>query len=312
MHITFLGLGTMGAALVRAHLKAGSTCTIWNRTISKPIVSELQKEGALVQGDLLKAIVASQYLVICLVSHETAFESLDGLPDSDQATEAFSKLKAVINLTSGTPGDAKKMNEWMKERQASVYIAGAIMAGPDNIGNPESSFILYSGDIPETIEEEVKDLISVFGRAEYAGAKVKSARIYDNASLAATYSLFAGVMLSTAILSKAKSEDQSSTVEHQEGIFKPFQSYVSPLLRAAVNEIDDVAKSVEDDNEDAQGSAVSMLGASMRNVVRTCEEMGVDAGIIEQILSLCDEVVNDGQGGNGLTIVAKRMMRKNG
>ena len=309
MHLTFIGLGNMGAQLVRAHLKAGAQCTIWNRSPKKQIVTDLQEAGASYEGDVEKAITASDVLVICLPDHETIYKCLDALPSHSEDEAPFSTPKFIVNLSNGSPKDAENMDTWFKERQASVYVSAAIMAGPDNIGDHETSFILYSGEIPSDLNNDVESVLSPFGKTEYVGRAVRNAQLNNNASLAATYSLFAGALLSSAILSQAA--DASGGSGEQKGrILKPFQSYVAPLLKPAAGELDGLIKSVEDGNEDAQGASISMIGASLRNLSKTCKELNVDPGGVEHLWKLCDEMMNDGEGSKGMQVLVKKLISR--
>ena len=311
-NVTFIGLGNMGAALIRAHLKAGSNVTVWNRNLDKPIVSDLKKEGARVEGDFCTAIAASQFLVVALPEYASVYDCCNDI-SSEQLARAFSGLKAMINLTSGSPGDAREMQRWSQQHECSLHIDGGIMAGPDNIGDNETAFILYSGDIPDSLAGGVRELISVFGRPEYVGKSTGNARTYDNAVLAATYGMFNGLMLSTAILSKAGKQSYGSSSEKPNStgrMSEPIQRYVTPLLRAAVEENESFAKSLEQNNDDSQGSAVSMLASSLRNLLRSCEELGVDGSGLEHFWKLCDQVTQDGNGRGGMTLVAKRLMQQ--
>lgn len=291
---------------MRAHLKSGSQCTIWNRSSNKPIVTDLKAHGARYEEDLVKAIERSQFLVLCLPDHERVYECFNHASSEENLINAFAALKAVINLSNGTPGDAETMASWVRERGAQLYISGAIMAGPDNIGDEETAFILYSGEVPSNMEGEIKDMIFILGRPDYVGPAIGNAQLNNNASLAATYSLFAGVMLSSSILAKAN----QGTGQQSGRITKPFQSYVTPLLRPAIDEVDGLARSIEDDNEDAQGAAASMISASLRNLSRTCKELGVDGSAMDHLWKLCSEVVNDGDDGKGMVAVAKKMMKR--
>lgn len=307
MRTTFIGLGNMGAQLVRSHLRADTSCTIWNRSQDKSIVSELQDAGARYERDLSAAIAASEYLLMCLPDHESCYSCLEALQSKGEARTALSTLRAVINLSNGSPKDAETMDKWMKDRSVPCYISCAIMAGPENIGDSETAFMLYSGNISDDLQAKIEGLISVLGKPEYVGSAIGNAQLNNNASLAATYSLFAGALLSSAILSQAASASDLSPGQ-QSRVLKPFQSYVAPLLKPAAGELDGLVQSVEEGNDDAQGASISMIGASLRNLTKTCSELGIDAGIMEHLSKLCAEMDEAGDGGKGMAALARKMI----
>jgi len=50
LKVGFLGLGTMGSAIVNNLLKSGHDVTVWNRTVSKVMSEIAQCKGQLVGG----------------------------------------------------------------------------------------------------------------------------------------------------------------------------------------------------------------------------------------------------------------------
>jgi 3-hydroxyisobutyrate dehydrogenase-like beta-hydroxyacid dehydrogenase len=76
MHVGFIGLGNMGAAMAANLIRAGHDLAIWNRTADKgrPLV-----EGGAVQASSPRAAAAKREVVFTMLADDTALEAvLDG------------------------------------------------------------------------------------------------------------------------------------------------------------------------------------------------------------------------------------------
>src|SRR5687768_17444861 len=122
-HATVIGLGAMGVALAAAFLKDGHPTTVWNRTTEK--ADALVARGARRASTVADAIHASPVVVVCVLDYDVVREVLG------PAWGALSG-KAVINLTNGTPQQAREMAEWVAA-QGADYLDGGIMATPPMI-----------------------------------------------------------------------------------------------------------------------------------------------------------------------------------
>ncbi|MBL8592599.1 MAG: NAD(P)-dependent oxidoreductase, partial [Devosia sp.] len=132
--ITFLGLGAMGSALARAALTAKLDVTVWNRTPER--ADPLVAAGATAASGSTTAISAADLVVICLLDYPSVRAVLD-------AAGASLNGKTILNLTNGTPEQARGLAAWA-EAEGADYLDGGIMAIPPMIGRPET-LILTSG-----------------------------------------------------------------------------------------------------------------------------------------------------------------------
>src|SRR6218665_219083 len=78
MNVGFIGLGAMGAAMVRNLLAKGVAVTVWNR--SRAIVDELAAEGATPAASLDEVFASD--VVLSMLAHDQAIRDvlLDALP----------------------------------------------------------------------------------------------------------------------------------------------------------------------------------------------------------------------------------------
>jgi 3-hydroxyisobutyrate dehydrogenase-like beta-hydroxyacid dehydrogenase len=131
--VTVIGCGLMGAALARALVRDGRSVAAWNRTHDR--AQALTADGITPLRSVAEAACSSRALMVCLTTYETAYAVLDGL-DAAPAT-------TLVNLTTGTPGEAEDMERWAA-RRGLRYLDGAICCFPRDIGTPDA-LSLFSG-----------------------------------------------------------------------------------------------------------------------------------------------------------------------
>ncbi|ADG09115.1 NAD(P)-dependent oxidoreductase [Caulobacter segnis] len=93
MNVSMIGLGAMGAAMVRNLLGKGVTVTVWNR--SRAMVDELAAEGAIPAADVDEALKAD--IVLSMLAHDQAMREV--LVDSGALARA---PKGVVHVNLAT------------------------------------------------------------------------------------------------------------------------------------------------------------------------------------------------------------------
>lgn len=96
MNVGFVGLGAMGAAMVRNLLAKGVSVTVWNR--SRAIVDELAAEGATPAATVDEAFAAD--IVLSMLAHDAALR--EALVDSGVLARARKGLVHVNHATIST------------------------------------------------------------------------------------------------------------------------------------------------------------------------------------------------------------------
>ncbi|KAJ2970838.1 hypothetical protein NQ176_g7990 [Zarea fungicola] len=125
-NVTVIGIGNMGAALAKALLDAGFKLTIWNRSAQRPQVISLIQAGAEFEGDLQTAIRKSDgVLLVCVVDYDAMYTLLAPLDAEDSHTALAGRI--VVNVTNGTPNQAREMSAWIKARGAACYFDGSVL-----------------------------------------------------------------------------------------------------------------------------------------------------------------------------------------
>ena len=178
--ITVVGLGLMGSALANALLSAGHDISVWNRTSEKmkPLVSA----GAHGARSLGEAIQMSPVVLISVGNYEMTFRMF-GMDDN----VGYLDGRLVVQLSSGTPGEAVESEAWFIDKGAS-YLDGAILGGPADIGK-DTAQILICGD--ETCSNDCEPVLRCLaGRLQYLGENIRAAATLDLAWLAQRYGIF--------------------------------------------------------------------------------------------------------------------------
>ncbi|MEU6085583.1 NAD(P)-binding domain-containing protein [Streptomyces sp. NPDC047085] len=268
--LTLLGTGAMGTALGRAWLAAGHPLTVWNRTPGR--AGALAAEGAAVAGSAAEAVAANRLVVACLLDDASVGEALK---DADLTG------RDLVNLTTGTPGEARARAAWATKRGAR-FLDGGIMAVPPMIGAP-GAYVLYSGD--GGLFEEHREVLAVPAGTEYVGADPGLAALHDVALLSGMYGMFAGITHAFALV---RGEDVD---------LKAFAALLVPWLNAMSGMAHGAAERLESgDLTTGVVSSLAMQVAGTGTLLRTAGEQGVSAELLTPFLELMRRRLADGHG----------------
>jgi 3-hydroxyisobutyrate dehydrogenase-like beta-hydroxyacid dehydrogenase len=166
----------MGSAFVRALLKAGHRVAAWNRTPER--AEALAADGAQILTSSAEALAAARLTIICIGSTDDVRQLLDA------AGHENLRGQAILNVTSGTPEDARTLQNYAQEHGA-LYLDAAIAAYPEQIGTPDAR-ILVAGDedLWQAHSAVIRDL---GGESMYVGTDHGAANAIDAALTGAFY-----------------------------------------------------------------------------------------------------------------------------
>jgi 3-hydroxyisobutyrate dehydrogenase-like beta-hydroxyacid dehydrogenase len=181
--ITQIGLGKMGSALAHALLAGGRRVTVWNRNAAK--ASALVASGARAAESLADALRASPVIQVCIDGYASTFDVLGAERVAPNLAD-----KTVIQLSTGTPRDARKAENWFRERSAG-YLDGKILGGPHMIGR--NALILVAGEAA-TFERCRAHLSCLTGNLRYVGPRIGAAATLDLAWLSEYFGFFLGAI----------------------------------------------------------------------------------------------------------------------
>ncbi|WP_370935742.1 NAD(P)-dependent oxidoreductase [Amycolatopsis sp. cg13] len=280
---TVLGLGAMGSALAGALLETGRPVTVWNRSAdkTKPLVAR----GAVAAGSAAEAVAASELVIACLLDDASVREVLGTASLAD---------KTVVNLTNGTPRQARELAEWVSE-QGGKFLDGGIMAVPPMIGQP-GAFVFYSG--PKDLFDTHRAAFDAFGGSNYVGEDPGLAALHDLALLSGMYGQFIGILQAYALI---RSEGLSAV---------EFAPLLSGWLTAMSSFVQQAA--VEVDSGDYTQGVVSNLGmqaAAFDNLPAAAADQGVSSELLAPLHQLLLRRAADGHGAENLTSVIELLKK---
>lgn len=285
--VTVVGLGNMGQALAAAYLAAGHPVTVWNRSADK--ADRLVSKGAVRAETAAEAVAASGMIVVCLSTYEVVRSTL--MPLETELAGRF-----IVNLTTGTPDEARRMDAWAMEKGID-YLDEAIMAVPPMIGSTDA-LILYGGR--KELFDAYQPVLQVMGGGTtYLSEDTGVALLYDLAMLTmlygAWYSYFhAHALLRTANISAEK--------------FLPFTSnWLQHLIVPALIS-PDAARRLDESYYETDVSNMTVNKLALDNIVKSSRELGVSADWLLPIQTVADQMVAKGYGNDGFDRVFESMI----
>ncbi|MGI5340116.1 NAD(P)-dependent oxidoreductase [Streptomyces sp. CA-181903] len=284
--VTVLGLGAMGKALATAFLTNGHPTTVWNRTPEK--AEPLVALGAVRADDVVAAASASELVIACIWDYASVKETLE-------PAAAALKGRTLVNLTNGTPDQARRMAAWADEH-GITYIDGGIMAVPPGIGT-EHAFIVYSG--AREAFDAYLPVLELLGAARFVGTDPGLGALYDVSLLSGMYGQFMGVMHALAMTS-------SAGVPATE-----FAPLLSSWLEAMATSIPRFAEQIETgDHSQHVVSNLGMQTAGFDNLITAAEEQGVRPVFFTALQDLMVRRTAEGYGADDLTSIVELMMTR--
>ncbi|MBE1579315.1 NAD(P)-dependent oxidoreductase [Amycolatopsis roodepoortensis] len=274
--VTVVGLGPMGAALAATLLDRGHDVTVWNRSPGKdgPLVAK----GARRADDIVDAVSASRLVVVCLADYDALYSALG------PAREAL-RGRVLVNLNSGTPKEANEALRWA-EQHGTGYLDGAIMVPPAMVGHPGSVF-LYSGSAE--VFEEYKGTLADLGDPVHLGAEPGLAVLYNTALLSMMYSSMNGFLHAAALVGSAGVPAAEFT-KLAVGWFLP--SVIGEIIKAE-------APTIDDGVYPGEAGSLEMNVTTLKHIIETSQEKGVDTEIPVRNKELLDRAVAAGFGKSG-------------
>jgi 3-hydroxyisobutyrate dehydrogenase-like beta-hydroxyacid dehydrogenase len=268
--ITLIGLGAMGTAIGQALLDNKFELTIWNRSNAK--TKALVDLGTKAVPTIEEAIDASPRVMICITEYSAALALLD-------QPSVISRLanKTIIQMSTGTPGEVRKMNEWVNSHGAN-YIDGSIMVYPPTIGE-KSVQILVSGN--ESVFQDCQPYInSLGGDVLYVGEKIGAAAALDLAVLSRMCAITPAVVNGAHIC-----ESEGVPLSYYAELFPEGDRARSVVMSIYNNNFtDNIAASVN--------TAMSCLSA----VKSHSEDLGINCELPDLGISLYQRAIDAGLG----------------
>ncbi len=250
--VLMIGLGAMGSVLARLILEKDKTLTIWNRSEEK--AQHLRAAGAGYTPDISEAVAANDIILICLQDYPTTKKVLQGVSLVG---------KTVVQLTTGTPQDARLMAASFTARGAE-YLDGAILATPSQMGTAHTPIFLSGNKAAWTTSEDTLRILG--GALSYFGEAPGTAAAWDIAALSSMFGMMIGFLNGARIF---ESEDLQVT-DLGNMILN-----IAPVLGQMIK---DTGDDIQQQKYDSPQSSLDICAGSFDLMVRLSAENKLDAG----------------------------------
>ena len=272
---TVIGTGRMGSALATALFSKGFATTVWNRTVSK--TEPLARLGLRVAQSVLEAVNAADVIIVNILNYNSTKQLLQH-PEIESALRG----KILVQLTTGTPNEAKEMESWARSH-AIEYLDGALLSYPMNIGKPEAA-VLYSG--PEELFNRVKPVLVAFGdNAMLVGNEIGQASALDIAVMAA----FCANTMFGFLYGYIVCEAEKLSV----GKYMQFVKSLLPVVEMTLN---DMCGKLQQKDYSGDQASLEAWSVAPKELVEWCREHGVDHSMITPQLLLFERAIKAGKG----------------
>ncbi|WP_231114348.1 NAD(P)-dependent oxidoreductase [Lentzea aerocolonigenes] len=266
--VSVLGLGRMGSALATALVGEGYDVTVWNRTPKTlPGARSVATPEEAFETDVV---------VTCLSTYEV------------QQPLLSKNIKTLVNLTSGTPEQARATAEWARQHGVE-YVDGVIMAVPQQIGT-EQARILYSG-------QSTHHVLDAFGEPVHLGEDARLAALYDLALLGIMWSVFGGYLQAQALV-------QTAGVTPQQ-----FTPLATDWLATVGTFLPEMGEQTAHRNYETEVSALDINVEGLRLLTRANEEQGLDVTVPQALHGLFQRAQSNGHGAHSIASVIEEIRK---
>jgi 3-hydroxyisobutyrate dehydrogenase-like beta-hydroxyacid dehydrogenase len=273
-NVTIIGTGRMGSALATALFHKGFATTVWNRTGAK--TKDLLALGLRVAQSVEESVRDADIVVVSVSDYSSTRQLLQR-PDVEEALRG----KLVVQLSSGTPKEAREMDSWAR-RCGILYLDGAILGNPDWIGTPACT-IFYSG--PAEVFDRAKPVLLVFGdKTLFVGLEIGHASAFDVAVLTFGVSAMWG-FLQGQVVWESENLPAGWFLETIKGMMPAMESVFTDMSRRVL------PKNYKGDQASLEASSVVT-----KQLVSWCQDRGSDHTIPDAYAGLMERAIQAGKG----------------
>ncbi|MET8260223.1 NAD(P)-binding domain-containing protein [Micromonospora sp. NPDC005205] len=274
--VTVLGLGDMGSAIAQTFIDRGHRTTVWNRTVSKAL--PLVDSGATAAASAAEAASASPLVVVCLLDGGAVDEVL-------ASVDAAVAGKVLVNLTSGSPDQARANDRWARERGAT-YLDGKILGDAADVGTPRV-MLSFSGS--RNAIDAHGSTLGELGTVTYRGEEAGSAAVEFMAQVAMGYEILIG-FLHTLRLVQAEGVDVAEFAERVASSV----AALPPLLTS-------IGNAVKAGEYPPDLGPLTVQAALMDDMISHRRSIGVEAVRMREVRDLMNRRIADGFGAQGFS-----------
>ena len=215
-------------------------------------------------------------IVVVSVSDYSSTRQLLRQPDIETALRG----KIVVQLSSGTPKEAREMDSWAR-RCGISYLDGAILGSPEWIGTPACT-IFYSG--PAEVFNRAKPVLMVFGdRTLFVGHEIGHASAFDVAVLTFGVSAMLG-FLQGQVVWESENLPAGGFLETIKGMMPTMESVFT-----------DMSRRVSSKNYSGDQASLEAYSVVTKQLVSWCQDRGSDHTVADAYVNLMERAIQAGK-----------------
>ncbi len=268
--ISVIGLGQMGKKIAEMFVQKDYEVTVWNRTKEKATAVNNTK----IAKDVQEAVAQSTASIFCVLDNMAVTQILTRINSKNILTG-----KIIINFTTGSPAEVKKLESWVANLGAS-YLNGAIQVAPDQMGLPDTTILMGGNKEAFAL---CQDILAVLGgNIKFLGEQASASSAMDLATLSWVYGSYVGLMYGVAFCQK-------------EGInLEDYRTIVGEIAPSFLEFYKHEINTIHQDNFNITQSPLSIsVGASQR-IADTVRSMGLDTDFTDVIAGLLRKAKDKG------------------
>ena len=215
-------------------------------------------------------------MIVNISDYKTTRQLLEQ-PDIETALRG----KIVVQLSSGTPKEAREMDSWAR-RCGISYLDGAILGSPIGIGTSACT-MFYSG--PEEVFNRAKPILMAFGhRTVFVGHPIGHASAFDVAVLTFGVSAMLG-FLQGQVVWESENLPTGGFLETVKGLMPTMESIFT-----------DMSRRVSSKNYSGDQASLEAYSVVTKQHVSWCQDRGSDHTIPDAYLNLMERAIQAGKG----------------
>ncbi len=282
--VAVIGSGLMGSALARAFAAAGHEVAVWNRTPNK---AQAVGGGTIAFADLATAVSGRDLVVVSLSNYAACAKlfSAAGVASALAGT-------TLVQLTSGTPADAREALVWATASGVD-YLDAAILAYPGFVATDYAK-VFYAGS-RAVFDRHLGTLRAIAKNSIFVDEKIGAAATLDCAILEAYYGSSLA-FLHAAAMCQAEGLDAKTFFSHKDA----FLGLISVTADAARGMIE---------NNDFSGDQCSLDThvAAIEHIVRMSQDARLSARFPKELLDNYKRALSAGLGSKELPAVFRTL-----
>jgi 3-hydroxyisobutyrate dehydrogenase-like beta-hydroxyacid dehydrogenase len=282
-----IGLGRMGSALAGALAEAGVPLTVWNRNPARAFAFEGRTRVA---RSASEACSSAELVVLSLSDYSAGIEVMDEVAEHIELAD-----KTLVQLTSGSPADARTMDAWAG-MHGMHYLDAAIVAYPNAVGSAQA-VVFYAGD-EQRFQRYLPTLGAFGGVSQFVGEAIGAAATLDCAVLEYYYGATLAMLHGAALC-----ESEQLPL----GQYFQMIKAITPQLGATA---DSARTMIDRERYSGVDCALDTHIAALRHIQRLCHDNEVDTRLPDTLMATYKKAIAAGYGDEEIAAVFEVLRKR--